>query len=120
VTLDGRNLRSGLPGDAILAGLGLAPEERKAQALFHHRSIRDNTSTVGLERLRRFRFVRRSAERHLAEYYSDRLRVRTPSIEHDVRKLSGGNQQKVVLARWLARKPKVQILDEPTRGIDVG
>ncbi|MEV0190700.1 sugar ABC transporter ATP-binding protein [Kitasatospora purpeofusca] len=120
VTLDGRPLRSGSPGDAIRAGLGLAPEERKAQALFLHRSIRDNTSTVVLERLRRFRFVRRAAERELAQEYTDRLRVRTPSVEHEVRKLSGGNQQKVVLARWLARKPKVLILDEPTRGIDIG
>ncbi|MEW1912623.1 sugar ABC transporter ATP-binding protein [Kitasatospora sp. NPDC085895] len=120
VTLDGQRLPSGNPGAVIRAGLGLAPEERKAQALFLHRSIRDNTSTVVLERLRRFRFVRRSAERQLAQEYADRLRVRTPSIEHEVRKLSGGNQQKVVLARWLARKPKVLILDEPTRGIDVG
>ncbi|RAJ40134.1 L-arabinose transport system ATP-binding protein [Kitasatospora sp. SolWspMP-SS2h] len=120
VTLDGRRLRTGHPGDAIRAGLGLAPEERKAQALFLHRSIRDNTSTVVLERLRRLRFVRRGAERELARHYTDRLRVRTPSIETEVRKLSGGNQQKVVLARWLARKPKVLILDEPTRGIDIG
>ncbi|MEU8518810.1 sugar ABC transporter ATP-binding protein [Streptomyces sp. NBC_01216] len=120
VTLDGKVLPSGDPGAVIRAGLGLAPEERKAQALFLHRSIRDNTSTVVLERLRRLRFVRRGAERELAQRYTDRLRVRTPSIEHEVRKLSGGNQQKVVLARWLARKPKVLILDEPTRGIDVG
>ncbi|MFJ8301145.1 sugar ABC transporter ATP-binding protein [Streptomyces sp. NPDC094447] len=120
VSLDGRPLRPGRPGEAIRAGLGLAPEERKAQALFLHRSIRDNTSTVVLDRLRRFRFVRRGAERRVAQEYVDRLRVRTPSIEHEVRKLSGGNQQKVVLARWLARKPKVLILDEPTRGIDVG
>ncbi|WP_405010008.1 sugar ABC transporter ATP-binding protein [Kitasatospora sp. NBC_01539] len=120
VTLDGQRLPSGKPGAVIRAGLGLAPEERKAQALFLHRSIRDNTSLVVLERLRRFRFVRRAAERELAQEYADRLRVRTPSIEHEVRKLSGGNQQKVVLARWLARRPKVLILDEPTRGIDVG
>ncbi|MEV6209297.1 sugar ABC transporter ATP-binding protein [Kitasatospora sp. NPDC051914] len=120
VTLDGRRLPSGRPGAVIRAGLGLAPEERKAQALFLHRSIRDNTSTVVLDRLRRLRFVRRVAERDLAQQYADRLRVRTPSIEHEVRKLSGGNQQKVVLARWLARRPKVLILDEPTRGIDVG
>ncbi|MDH2393293.1 sugar ABC transporter ATP-binding protein [Streptomyces sp. HNM0663] len=120
ITLDGRVLPSGDPGAVIRAGLGLAPEERKAQALFLRRSIRDNTSTVVLARLRRLRFVRRGAERELAQQYTDRLRVRTPSIEHEVRKLSGGNQQKVVLARWLARKPKVLILDEPTRGIDVG
>ncbi|MFC9331027.1 sugar ABC transporter ATP-binding protein [Kitasatospora sp. NPDC057015] len=120
ITLNGVKLRTGRPGEVIRAGLGLAPEERKAQALLLHRTIRDNTSLVVLERLRRLRFVRRGAERQLAQEYTDRLRVRTPSIEHEVRKLSGGNQQKVVLARWLARKPKVLILDEPTRGIDVG
>ncbi|MEV6749926.1 sugar ABC transporter ATP-binding protein [Streptomyces sp. NPDC051080] len=119
-TLDGVRLRSGRPGDVIRAGLGLAPEERKAQALFLQQSVKDNASLVVLDRLRRLRFVRRTAERRLAQEFSDRLRVRTPSIDHEVRKLSGGNQQKVVLARWLARKPKVLILDEPTRGIDVG
>ncbi|MFJ5088434.1 sugar ABC transporter ATP-binding protein [Streptomyces sp. NPDC088674] len=120
VTLDGTPLRSGSPGAVIRAGLGLAPEERKAQALLLQQSVRANTSLVVLDRLRRLRFVRRGAERELAQHYTDRLRVRTPSIDHEVRKLSGGNQQKVVLARWLARKPKVLILDEPTRGIDVG
>ncbi|MET9885597.1 sugar ABC transporter ATP-binding protein [Streptomyces sp. NPDC006430] len=120
VTLDGTPLPSGNPGRVIRAGLGLAPEERKAQALFLQQSVRENISLVVMDRLRRLRFVRRSAERALAEHHTDRLRVRTPSINHEVRKLSGGNQQKVVLARWLARKPKVLILDEPTRGIDVG
>ncbi|MER7706676.1 sugar ABC transporter ATP-binding protein [Kitasatospora sp. NPDC097605] len=120
VTLDGQPLPAGHPGRVIRAGLGLAPEERKAQALFLHRSIRDNTSIAVLDRLRRARFVRRAAERELARAHTDRLRVRAPSIEHEVRKLSGGNQQKVVLARWLARRPKLLILDEPTRGIDVG
>ncbi|WUW20085.1 sugar ABC transporter ATP-binding protein [Streptomyces sp. NBC_01463] len=120
VTLDGTPLRSGRPGEVIGAGLGLAPEERKAQALFLRQSVKDNTSLVVLDRLRRFRFVRRAAERRLAQEYTDRLRVRAPSIDHEVGKLSGGNQQKVVLARWLARRPKVLVLDEPTRGIDVG
>ncbi|GHA77481.1 sugar ABC transporter ATP-binding protein [Streptomyces termitum] len=120
IALNGRPLRLRGPKDAIRAGIGLAPEERKAQALFLHRSIRDNTSLVSLERLRRMRFVRRGRERAAAQDFSDRLRVRTPSIEHEVRKLSGGNQQKVVLARWLLRRPKVLILDEPTRGIDIG
>jgi ABC-type sugar transport system ATPase subunit len=120
VRVGGRPVRLRQPADAVRAGMGYAPEERKAQALLLERSVRDNTSLVVLDRLRRFRFVRRAEERRLAEEYVHRLNVRTPSIEQEVRKLSGGNQQKVVLARWLARKPKVLILDEPTRGIDVG
>jgi ABC-type sugar transport system ATPase subunit len=120
VRIEDRPIRLRQPGDAVRAGMGYAPEERKAQALLLERSVRDNTTLVMLDRLRRFRFVRRAEERRLTREYVDRLNVRTPSIEHEVRKLSGGNQQKVVLARWLARKPKVLILDEPTRGIDVG
>ncbi|MFF3652885.1 sugar ABC transporter ATP-binding protein [Streptomyces sp. NPDC002181] len=120
ISVNGRTLRLRSPKDAIRAGIGLAPEERKAQALFLHRSVRDNTSLVSLDRLRRWRFVQRRRERAAAQDFSDRLRVRTPSIEYEARKLSGGNQQKVVLARWLLRKPEVLILDEPTRGIDIG
>ncbi|MGX6605321.1 sugar ABC transporter ATP-binding protein [Micromonosporaceae bacterium Da 78-11] len=120
VRVDGAVLRLRQPADAIAAGIGLAPEERKAQALLLTRSIRDNTTLVVLRGLSRLRFVRRGAERRLARQYAERLCVRASSIEDDVSALSGGNQQKVVLARWLARQPKVLILDEPTRGIDVG
>ncbi|MEV6731114.1 MULTISPECIES: sugar ABC transporter ATP-binding protein [unclassified Streptomyces] len=120
VSVQGAELRLRRPSDAIRAGIGLAPEERKAQALFLDRSVRDNIALVVLDRLRRLRFVRRAAEQELAREYTGRLRVRTPSVEREVRTLSGGNQQKVVLARWLARRPAVLILDEPTRGIDVG
>jgi L-arabinose transport system ATP-binding protein len=120
VLVDGRPLRLRQPKDAIAAGIGLAPEERKADALLMERGVRDNISLVVLDQLRRFRFVRGAAERALARQFTDRLRVRTPSLEQVVKNLSGGNQQKVVLARWLARRPKVLILDEPTRGIDVG
>jgi ABC-type sugar transport system ATPase subunit len=120
VRVGGERVRLRLPRDAVAAGIGYAPEERKAQALFLDRTVRDNTSIAVLPGLRRLRFVRRGEERRVTRTYVDRLRVRTPSLEHEVSKLSGGNQQKVVLARWLARRPKVLILDEPTRGIDVG
>ncbi|MFF0311230.1 sugar ABC transporter ATP-binding protein [Streptosporangium sp. NPDC004379] len=120
VLLEGRRLRPRSPSDTVRAGIGLAPEERKAQALLLHRSVRDNVSLAVLDRLSRFRLVRRAAERALVREYADRLRVKAPSVETEVRRLSGGNQQKVVLARWLARRPKVLILDEPTRGVDVG
>ena len=120
VRVEGKAVRLHDPGDAKRAGIGLAPEERKADALLLRRTVRDNASLAMLDRLRRFRIVRRQAERELVSTYAERLRIRTPGLEAEVRNLSGGNQQKVVLARWLARQPKVLILDEPTRGVDVG
>jgi L-arabinose transport system ATP-binding protein len=120
VEFDGKPFHARNPGDAVHAGIGLAPEERKTDALLMQRSVRDNVSIAVLKRIRRFRVVRRAKERALVAEYIRELRVRTPSMEQEVRKLSGGNQQKTVLARWLARNPKLLILDEPTRGVDVG
>jgi L-arabinose transport system ATP-binding protein len=120
VVLDGQEVTIHRPDDAIAKGIGFAPEDRKREGLILIRSVMENTSLAILKRLSRFHFVRRGLERSIASSYVERLRVRTPSLEQEVGKLSGGNQQKVVLARWLAAKPKVLILDEPTRGIDVG
>jgi len=112
------NFRS--PGDAIAAGIGFAPEERKAEALLLQRSVRDNIALARLKDLSRWIFVKTKDERSLAEEYVGRLAIRTPSSDQLVGNLSGGNQQKVVLARWLATHPRLLVLDEPTRGVDVG
>jgi L-arabinose transport system ATP-binding protein len=119
IRVDGQTLQLRSPRDAVRAGLCLAPEERKAQALLMKRSVRENISLAVLQRLSRWHVVNRREERQLAERYSRELHIRAPSIEQEVAALSGGNQQKTVLARWLARDSKLLILDEPTRGVDV-
>jgi len=120
ILLEGREVTIRRPDDAIAKGIGFAPEDRKREGLILIRSVLENSSLAILPHLTRFHFVRRHLERAVASEFVHKLRVRTPSLEQEVGKLSGGNQQKVVLARWLAAKPKVLILDEPTRGIDVG
>ena len=120
VLIEGQEVTIRQPGDAIRQGIGLAPEDRKREGLVVIRSVLENATIVILRRLTRLRFVRAHLERRTANEYIQRLAVKTPSLDQQVGKLSGGNQQKVVLARWLAARPKVLILDEPTRGIDVG
>jgi ABC-type sugar transport system ATPase subunit len=120
VAVDGRPTSIHHPDEGVSAGIGLAPEDRKREGLVMMRSVLENASLAILRRLSRFHFIRRRLERQTASEYVTQLHVRTPSLDQEVGKLSGGNQQKVVLARWMAAKPKVLILDEPTRGIDVG
>ncbi len=120
IEVDGRALRIRTPRDAIDAGIAYAPEERKADALLLERSVGENASLAILRRLTRLRLIDRRREHAIVGDFVQRLRVKTPSLSQPVGKLSGGNQQKVVLARWLAAVPKLLILDEPTRGIDVG
>jgi ribose transport system ATP-binding protein len=120
VVLDGRPLRLRSPGEAIAAGIFLIPEDRRWEGLVLAASVKDNISLASLDRLSRARLVARARERDLARSMCERLNVRTPSIHQTAGLLSGGNQQKVVLAKWLCRTPRLLILDEPTRGIDVG
>jgi ABC-type sugar transport system ATPase subunit len=120
VMLAGKPVRIRDAAHAIRLGIGLVPEDRKRQGLVLGESGAHNTSFPILRRLARLGWVRRGEERALARDYFGRLRVRTPSVDAPVAGLSGGNQQKVVLARWLAARSKVLILDEPTRGVDVG
>ena len=120
ILLGGRNVNIRRPDDAIAKGIGFAPEDRKREGLILMRSVLENASMAIMRQISRFHFVRRGMERSIATEYIEKLQVRTPSLDQEVGKLSGGNQQKVVLARWLAARPKVLILDEPTRGIDVG
>lgn len=105
---------------ALRHGVGLVPEDRKRQGLILLMSCRRNFSLVILDRLRRWGFLNHRQETAEAGKLFDRLRVKTPSLETPVSSLSGGNQQKVVIAKWLARPLKVLIVDEPTRGVDIG
>ncbi len=120
VLLDGRPVQLRSPEEAIAAGVILAPEDRRYHGLVLQNSIRGNIGLPNLDRLSFLRLVARRREANLARAMCKTLAVRTPSIRQEVGLLSGGNQQKVVLAKWLARKPHLLILDEPTRGIDVG
>ena len=105
---------------ALRSGMGLLPEDRKRLGLVLSMNCRENTSLAVLDRLARFGFIRLGEEQALAKRYSDRLRVKTPSSETTIAGLSGGNQQKVALAKWLARECSILFVDEPTRGVDVG
>ncbi len=119
VFLDGARLHVSSPFDAIEAGLALVPEDRKLQGLILGMSVGANISLANISVVERLGFLSDRLERTLAADYGQRLRVKAASPGQAVRNLSGGNQQKVVLAKWLATKPKVLLLDEPTRGVDV-
>jgi ribose transport system ATP-binding protein len=108
------------PRQAIDAGLGYLPEDRKLQALFLNLAVRPNIAAASMDRLSRAGFIQFGQERTITQQLVQQLSIRTPTMEQPVRNLSGGNQQKVVIAKWLAVQPKVLILDEPTRGVDVG
>jgi rhamnose transport system ATP-binding protein len=121
IRMDGRTVRPRSPHDALQLGLSLVPEDRHRQGLVLEFPIRANASLPVLERLsRHFGLVNRKAEAEMAQAFTTRMRVVATGIEQLTSTLSGGNQQKVLLAKWLIPNPRVLILDQPTRGIDVG
>jgi ribose transport system ATP-binding protein len=120
VHVEGERTDISSPMDAVRRRIGFVPEDKKLQGLFLGMAVRENVSMAILRDLARLGFLSQDKERSVVSEYVDRLHVQTPSIEQTVANLSGGNQQKVVMSRWLAMRPKVLILDEPTQGIDVG
>jgi rhamnose transport system ATP-binding protein len=120
VDVAGRRLPAGRPLAAMRAGLGFVPEDRRQQGLVMDLSIARNTALTRLRSLARTGLIRSSAENRLAAEWAARLQLKYHRLQDSVGTLSGGNQQKVVLGKWLATDPRVLIVDEPTRGIDVG
>jgi ABC-type sugar transport system ATPase subunit len=123
MTLEGKPYAPRSPADAVKSGIGLVPEDRRIEGLILSKSLAFNVGLANLQSIifhQALPFVSSSRRKALAENAIRSLAIKTPSAETAVGRLSGGNQQKVVIARWLASKPKVLILDEPTRGVDVG
>lgn len=120
IFISGKKVNMHTPTDAIREGLGLVPEDRKLLGLILDMSVRENITLPCLSEEMKRGFLNRRKENEITRTYVDRLDIKTPGLEQTVDNLSGGNQQKVVIGKWLATHPKVLILDEPTRGIDVG
>ncbi len=120
IYIDNKAIDVRTPQDAIQAGLGYLPEDRKLQGLFLKMAICTNISAANFSRISRNGLIQDKIEKDLAQMYVNQLNIRTPSINQFARNLSGGNQQKVIIAKWLAVQPRVLIVDEPTRGVDVG
>jgi ABC-type sugar transport system ATPase subunit len=120
ITIRGQPVLSRTAAEAIRLGIGLVPEDRKRQGLVLSMSVLNNATLSILQRLARLGFITQALERQAAGRYFDRLRVKAPRMDTPAAALSGGNQQKIVLTKWLAAECPILILDEPTRGVDVG
>jgi monosaccharide-transporting ATPase len=120
VYLEGRKLSLHSPNDAIRAGLAFVSEDRKAEGIIPELSVRENLTLAALPALSKLGVVSRAAQDEIVTRFMKQLGIKAASAEQKIRELSGGNQQKVLLARWLCKNPKFLILDEPTRGIDIG
>ena len=120
ITLEGKPVSIKSPKDAIDAGIVLIPENRKEEGLVLVNSVRFNTTLAVLKEFIRFVFYRKKKEDEIVTQHVNAMNIKTPHLDQMMLNLSGGNQQKVVIAKWLATQPKVLIMDEPTRGVDVG
>jgi galactofuranose transport system ATP-binding protein len=120
VKIDGRESSYSEPSDAIAAGMGFVSEDRKIEGIVPEMSVRENMTLAILPRLQKSGIVDRARQQEIVDRYIKALGVKCASPEQPIRELSGGNQQKVLLARWLCMNPRLLIVDEPTRGIDVG
>jgi len=120
ILVEGRELNPRSPSDSMAAGISMLPEDRKESGLFIDFTIVANVAAANLPAYTHGGLLSSSEMRGVAQHYADELRIATPNINREVRNLSGGNQQKVLLAKWLARRPRILIVDEPTRGVDVG
>ncbi len=120
IRIDHRAVAIGNPRDAVKLGLGFVPEDRKLQGLVLGLAVRENVALAGLPGFSPWTVINFARIKDVVAGLIAQLRIRTPSSAQKVTSLSGGNQQKVVIAKWLALRPKILILDEPTRGIDVG
>ncbi|MCH1931170.1 sugar ABC transporter ATP-binding protein [Shewanella sp. A25] len=120
IHLAGKKLNLSQPVDAISAGIALCPEDRKIDGIIGPLSIRENIILALQARVGWWRYLSKARQQEIAQFFIDKLQIATPDADKPIEQLSGGNQQKVILARWLAIEPILLVLDEPTRGIDIG
>jgi ABC-type sugar transport system ATPase subunit len=120
ITIDGKPVKFRIPKDGIKRGFAFCSEDRKTEGIIPHLSVKDNILIANLDKTSRFGVIAKSRQNAVVDEYIQTLKIKTPSREQSVMNLSGGNQQKAILARWLCLKPRLVIMDEPTRGIDIG
>ena len=120
IYIDGQKVQISSAVDAMKHGIAMVPENRKVEGLYHQQSVRFNSTIEVLEQFISKLRVNERREADITQEFIDKMNTKTPSHEQTVTNLSGGNQQKVMIGRWLATAPKILILDEPTRGVDVG